>query len=98
MEAVGAGRISPLRPGKMVPGGITSPVGTRLLLAKGRYTGLERWNLLADVSKDYGFGISEAETFIRTLADILGVSRDYILESYEDISIICSRNSSCRLT
>jgi uncharacterized protein (DUF2126 family) len=43
----------------------------------------ERW--LADIAKDYGFGISEAEKFIKTLADTLKVSRDYIRESYEDI-------------
>jgi uncharacterized protein (DUF2126 family) len=43
----------------------------------------ERW--LADIAKDYGFGISEAETFIKTLADTLKVSQDYIRESYEDI-------------
>ena len=41
--------------------------------------------LMADVSKDYGFGISEAETFIKTLADVLGVSKEYVIESYEDI-------------
>lgn len=41
--------------------------------------------LMADVSKDYGFGISEAETFIKTLADILEVNKEYVIESYEDI-------------
>ncbi len=40
---------------------------------------------LADVAKDYGFGIAEARTFIDTLADTLEVSRGYIRESYEDI-------------
>lgn len=43
----------------------------------------EKW--LADVSKDYGFDIADAETFITALTDILGVKKDYIRESYEDI-------------
>jgi len=43
----------------------------------------EQW--LADVSIDYGFGIAEADIFIKTLADTLEVNKDYILESYEDI-------------
>lgn len=43
----------------------------------------ERW--LADVSRDYGFGVAEAETFITTLADTLEVNKQYIIESYEDI-------------
>jgi len=43
----------------------------------------EQW--LADISKDYGFGIDEAKIFINTLADILEVNRKYIRESYEDI-------------
>jgi len=43
----------------------------------------DRW--MADVSKDYGFGVAEAKAFIETLADALGVSRRYIREGYEDI-------------
>ncbi|MCU0558292.1 MAG: transglutaminase family protein, partial [Desulfobacterales bacterium] len=43
----------------------------------------DRW--MADVSKDYGFGVSQAKAFIETLADALGVSRRYIREGYEDI-------------
>ncbi|MGW8194806.1 MAG: transglutaminase family protein [Desulforhopalus sp.] len=43
----------------------------------------DRW--MADFSKDYGFGIGEAELFITTLADTLKVSRRYIRESYEDV-------------
>ncbi len=43
-------------------------------------------HLLADVSRDYGFGITEAEKFIKTLAKNLDVSADYIRESYEDIT------------
>ncbi|MFW2368631.1 MAG: DUF2126 domain-containing protein [Desulforhopalus sp.] len=43
----------------------------------------EQW--LADVSKDYGFGVKEAETFIKTLADVLEVNKEYVRESYEDI-------------
>ena len=43
----------------------------------------DKW--MADVAKDYGFGVAEAKTFIDTLADILEVSRHYIRESYEDI-------------
>lgn len=41
--------------------------------------------LLADISKDYGFGIAEAGIFIQTLADTLDVNKEYIRESYEDI-------------
>lgn len=40
---------------------------------------------MADFAIDYGFGVTEAETFINTLADILKVSRKYIHESYEDV-------------
>ncbi len=43
----------------------------------------DRW--IADVDKDYGFGVAEAKTFIDTLADTLGVSRRYVREGYEDI-------------
>lgn len=43
----------------------------------------EKW--LADVAKDYGFGITEAKTFIDALADTLEVSKGYVRESYEDI-------------
>jgi len=41
--------------------------------------------LLADVSRDYGFGIDQAKTFIEALADRLQVRRKYVRESYEDI-------------
>lgn len=41
---------------------------------------------LADVSRDYGFGIKEAERFIRKLSALLGVDEKYIRESYEDIT------------
>jgi uncharacterized protein (DUF2126 family)/transglutaminase-like putative cysteine protease len=41
--------------------------------------------LLADVSKDYGAGITEAKKFIETLTDILGVNRQFIRESFEDV-------------
>jgi len=44
----------------------------------------EKW--MADVSKDYGFGIDEAKLFLETLSETLGVRSDYIRESYEDIS------------
>lgn len=40
---------------------------------------------LADVSKDYGSEIGEAKNFVETLADVLGVSRNYIREGFEDI-------------
>ncbi|MBI5551335.1 MAG: transglutaminase family protein [Desulfobacterales bacterium] len=43
----------------------------------------DRW--LADTAKDYGFGAGDAQRFIETLADALGVSRRYIREGYEDI-------------
>ena len=42
-------------------------------------------HLLADVARDYGFGTNEAKIFIEGLADRLGVSRQYIRESYEDV-------------
>ena len=41
--------------------------------------------LLADVSRDYGFGTNEAKTFIEGLADRLGVNRRFVRESYEDV-------------
>ncbi|MBT8340760.1 MAG: transglutaminase family protein [Desulfatitalea sp.] len=41
--------------------------------------------LIADASKDYGFGPAEAKRFIETLAENLGVHRRFIRESYEDI-------------
>jgi len=43
----------------------------------------DRW--IADVSKDYGFGVDEARAFIDTLADTLAVDRRYVREGYEDI-------------
>lgn len=53
-----------------------------------RKDGKRIWNdpqWLADIGKDYGFGIKEAEIFIRSLTDVLGVSQKYVIESYEDI-------------
>ncbi|MEE4313019.1 MAG: transglutaminase family protein [Desulfofustis sp.] len=41
--------------------------------------------LLADIDKDYGFGIADAQIFIETLAGKLGVAQRFIRESYEDI-------------
>jgi uncharacterized protein (DUF2126 family) len=43
----------------------------------------DRW--IADTAKDYGFGATEAKTFIETLADQLGVDRRFIRGSYEDV-------------
>ena len=43
----------------------------------------DRW--IADVDRDYGFGTTEAKVFIETLADTLGVRRDFIRPAYEDI-------------
>ncbi|MGD9209839.1 MAG: transglutaminase family protein, partial [Desulfobacteraceae bacterium] len=43
----------------------------------------DQW--IADINKDYRFGVTEAKYFIDTLADNLGVSKDYIRESFEDI-------------
>jgi uncharacterized protein (DUF2126 family) len=43
----------------------------------------DRW--IADVSKDYGFGIAEAKVFIDALADTLAVSRRFVREGYEDV-------------
>lgn len=42
----------------------------------------EKW--MADFAVDYGFGITEARTFIDTLADTLKVNKKYIRESFED--------------
>ncbi len=42
-----------------------------------------RW--IADVSKNYGFGIAEAKVFVDTLADTLQVNRRFIREGYEDV-------------
>ena len=42
-------------------------------------------SLLADVAKDYGFGITEAQAFIESLAANLMVNKDFVIESYEDI-------------
>ena len=43
----------------------------------------DRW--IADVDQDYRLGPAEAQVFIETLADILGVRRDFIRAAYEDI-------------
>lgn len=53
-----------------------------------RKDGKAAWNnpeLMADVSKDYGFGIAEAKELIEALAEILGVKQKFIREGYEDI-------------
>lgn len=53
-----------------------------------RKDGTPIWNnpdLLADVTVDYGSGITQARDFITTLTQLLGVSKQYIKESYEDI-------------
>ena len=42
----------------------------------------DKW--MADFDVDYGFGITEAKTFINTLADTLKVNKKYIRESFED--------------
>lgn len=42
-----------------------------------------RW--IADESRDYGFTAREAETFIRTLAETLGVPARHVRPAYEDI-------------
>lgn len=53
-----------------------------------RRDGVPVWmdsSLLADVARDYGYGIGEAKIFIETLASTLGVDRRFIRETYEDI-------------
>ena len=41
--------------------------------------------LMADTARDYGFGPAEAKDFLETLADVLGVNRRFIRETYEDL-------------
>ena len=43
----------------------------------------DRW--IADTAMDFGFGAAEAQRFIETLADRLGVGRRFIRECFEDI-------------
>jgi uncharacterized protein (DUF2126 family)/transglutaminase-like putative cysteine protease len=50
--------------------------------------------LIADVGHDYGFTAVEAKLFIETLADHLGVQRDFIRPSYEDIPYYLHREES----
>jgi uncharacterized protein (DUF2126 family) len=50
--------------------------------------------LIADVGQEYGFTAAEAKLFIETLADHLGVKRDFIRPSYEDIPYYLHREES----
>jgi uncharacterized protein (DUF2126 family)/transglutaminase-like putative cysteine protease len=50
--------------------------------------------LIADVGHEYGFTAAEAKLFIETLADHLGVKRDFIRPSYEDIPYYLHREES----
>ncbi|MCU0978435.1 MAG: transglutaminase family protein [Pirellulaceae bacterium] len=40
--------------------------------------------LIAEDDRDYGVGVAEAEAFMTTLAQRLGLSREFILPAYED--------------
>ena len=41
-------------------------------------------DLLADPGGDLGFGVKEAETFVKTLTQVLGITDKYIQPAYED--------------
>lgn len=50
--------------------------------------------LIADGGHEYGFTAAEAKLFMETLADHLGVQRDFIRPSYEDIPYYLHREES----
>lgn len=43
-------------------------------------------SLLASEEKNYGFGINDAENFIKTLSKNLGLNSEFIIPAYEDIA------------
>jgi uncharacterized protein (DUF2126 family)/transglutaminase-like putative cysteine protease len=58
------------------------------LAAWWRKDGIPIWNddaLIADESKDYGFGSREASALIHRVARVLGVTSSHILPGYEDV-------------
>ncbi len=71
--------------GKWYPG---EPLPRWALACYWREDGVPLWNddrWLADPSGEYGFGVVEARRFIEELAGVLGVTKEFIRESYEDI-------------
>ena len=70
--------------GKRYPG---EPLPRWALGCYWRTDGQPLWRnraLLADLSHDYGHGPAHAERLIRTLADGVGASPDYVVAAYED--------------
>ena len=70
--------------GKRYPG---EPLPRWALGCYWRTDGQPLWRnraLLADPSHDYGHGPAQAERLIRTLADRVGASPDYVVPAYED--------------
>ncbi len=58
------------------------------LTAYWRKDGIPVWkneSLIADESKDYGFGADEAKQLLERIAQTLGVKSDHILPGYEDV-------------
>ncbi len=84
-KKMGAGRAPAFGPGQVVSRRIPSPVGLYLHLGK---NGTPLWthdDLIADESKDYGFGPDDAKRFIKGLVQVLGITDQYVRPAYEDI-------------
>ncbi|HWV98890.1 MAG TPA: transglutaminase family protein [Candidatus Acidoferrum sp.] len=70
--------------GKWYPG---EPLPRWALAAYWRKDGVPIWNddsLLADESKDYGFGAKESLALATRIARVIGVAPEYLLPAYED--------------
>ncbi len=70
--------------GKWYPG---EPLPRWALTCCWRVDGTPIWRdptLIADESRDYGFGPAQASSFARRLAQVLGVAADHIRPAYED--------------
>jgi uncharacterized protein (DUF2126 family) len=70
--------------GKWYPG---EPVPRWALAAYWRKDGVPMWkddSLIADESKDYGFGAKESLALASSIARIIGVNPKYLLPAYED--------------
>ena len=71
--------------GKWYPG---EPLPRWALAAYWRKDGVPIWkddSLIADESKDYGFGAREAKELSLRLAKVIGVDPKYLLSAYEDV-------------
>jgi uncharacterized protein (DUF2126 family) len=71
--------------GKWYPG---EPLPRWALAAYWRKDGVPIWkddSLIADESKDYGFGAREARELSLRLAKVIGVDPKYLMSAYEDI-------------